>query len=120
MYLTRRCADGVDGSDHQQIADLAVELENWLADQVDITKPEAVFRTRGALIYKYMVFRQIDLKTHYSRLAFPSACNFPIPIKPGLFKGTYSAHGIELIMLSYDDHNKVTGLKITVRILYIF
>ncbi|ELT96841.1 hypothetical protein CAPTEDRAFT_224504 [Capitella teleta] len=36
------------------------------------------------------------------------------PIAPGLFKGSYGGHGIEVIQLKYDlDANKAVGLKIT-------
>ena len=36
------------------------------------------------------------------------------PIRPGLFKGTYSSHGIEIINLLYEDDLKtITGRKVT-------
>lgn len=60
------------------------------------------------------VLRQMDLKTHYSRLELPKVCNFKVPIQPGLFKGTYACHGIELIMLTYEDDRKAKAIKITV------
>jgi len=56
----------------------------------------------------------MDLKTHYSRLELPNACNFKVPIQPGLFKGTYGSHGIELIILTYEDDRKAKATKITV------
>lgn len=56
----------------------------------------------------------MDLKTHYSRLEVPKVCNFKVPIQPGLFKGTYASHGIELIMLTYEDDRKAKATKITV------
>ena len=91
------------------------ELQRWISDQVDMADAEAVSRTQSQLIYKYLVLRQMDLKTHYSRLTLPGRCDFQVPIQPGLFKGTYSAHGLELVLLSYEDKNKVTAVKITVR-----
>ena len=37
-------------------------------------------------------------------------------IQPGLFKGTYSVHGLELGLLTYeDDDRKAVITKITVR-----
>ena len=39
-----------------------------------------------------------------------------VPIQPGIFKGEYSVHGIELIMVTYnDDNTKMDAIKITVR-----
>jgi len=35
------------------------------------------------------------------------------PISPGIFKGTYGAHGIEIIELNYPSINVVEGVKIT-------
>src|SRR6218665_2016279 len=38
-----------------------------------------------------------------------------VVIQPGLFKGTYSYHGIELVMLTYDDEDgSAVFTKITV------
>ena len=36
-----------------------------------------------------------------------------VPIKPGLFKGNYGDHGIEIIQLGFDDLGNGFGLKIT-------
>lgn len=80
-----------------------------------MTDVGAVFRTRSQFIYKYLVLRQMDLKTHYSRLTLPDRCDFNVPIQPGLFKGTYSAHGLEMVLLTYEDNNKVSAVKVTVR-----
>lgn len=84
-YLIRKCVDGVDSAEHQEIPDLALELERWVSEQSDFAGEQAPY-TRRQLIYKYMVLRQIDLKTHYSRLVLPQRCDFRVPILPGLFK----------------------------------
>ena len=80
---------------------------------MDLNTEDAVF-IRRQLIYKYLVIRQFDLKTHYSRLVFPSDMH-NLPIQPGLFKGIYSVHALELVILTYEDVNKVQAVKITVR-----
>uniref|UniRef100_A0A8W8MPT3 Uncharacterized protein n=1 Tax=Magallana gigas TaxID=29159 RepID=A0A8W8MPT3_MAGGI len=47
-------------------------------------------------------------------LELPSKYRVNVPIQPGLFKGTYSAHGIEILSLDYnDDLTEVTVTKIT-------
>lgn len=110
-------------------------MERWVAEQSDFIGEDAVF-TKRQMIYKYLVLRQMDLKTNYSRLILPRQAGFPVPIQPGLFKvsyylfscpspylfiilptiqGTYSCHGLELIALSYeDDRKKLKAVKITV------
>lgn len=45
-------------------------------------------------------------------------------IQPGLFKGTYSSHGIELVLLSYSDGDKSAIMTkitvISVKLLFVF
>ena len=58
---------------------------------------------------------------HYqwSPLKLPCKSRVNAPIQPGLFKGTYSAHGIEVLSLDYDEElTEVTVTKITVRYHY--
>jgi len=110
-HIIRRCQEGIDSDDHQITSDSTHELQRWLSEQSDFTEEFGL--TRSQCIYKYLVLRQIEMTTHYSRLVLPSS-SFHVPIKPGLFKGTYSAHGLELVSLFYEgDGNKVTALKIT-------
>lgn len=52
--------------------------------------------------------------SHLYRLQYPAAPNFPVPIKPGIFKGTNGISGIQFLMVSYEDENTVIGRKITV------
>lgn len=111
--LTRKCVEGTNSDDHLEIPDFTLELQRWLNEQTDFTVEDAASIKRQ-LIYKYLVLRQIDLKTHYSRLILPATTRFNVPIQPGLFKGTYSVHGLELVSLLYEeDKNKVKTIKIT-------
>lgn len=55
------------------------------------------------------------LSYEYRRLNWPT-CKRKYPIEPGLFKGEYGAHGLELIMLSYEeDRPRAKATKITVK-----
>uniref|UniRef100_A0A0P6E0V0 F-box only protein n=1 Tax=Daphnia magna TaxID=35525 RepID=A0A0P6E0V0_9CRUS len=109
-YLTRECEISVENSNHHDSVD---DLEVWLSEQSDYLG-ELSSSTRTQMIYKYMVLRQTALKTHYSRLVLPKRCCYRVPIQPGLFKGTYSSHGLELILLNYEeDVNKVKAVKIS-------
>ena len=82
FYLTRQCVNGIENADHQDIFD---DMENWLDEQSDYLGENSAY-SRRQMIYKYMLLRQTDLKTHYSRLVFPQRCNFRVTIQPGLFK----------------------------------
>lgn len=34
-------------------------------------------------------------------------------ITPGLFKGTYSLHGVEILLFKYKDEHEIHGLKVS-------
>jgi len=53
-------------------------------------------------------------ESHFNRLQYPAAPNFPVPIQPGIFKGTDGLSGIQFLMLSYGDEHTAVGRKITV------
>ena len=55
-------------------------------------------------------------------MCFSASCNYKRldidttrggPVRPGLFKGTYGGHGIEIVSVKYEG-NKLHGTKITV------
>jgi len=57
------------------------------------------------------------LRHSYKRLHLPvtPTTKQPFPLQAGLFKGMYSSHGTELLMLSYDQRlNKAYVTKISV------
>ncbi|XP_056000497.1 F-box only protein 31-like [Ostrea edulis] len=57
----------------------------------------------------------LSSRHHYrwTPLEIPKA-RIDVPIQAGLFKGTYSAHGIEILSLAYNDEKtEVTATKIT-------
>ena len=57
------------------------------------------------------------LRHSYKRLHLPvtPTTKQPLPLQAGLFKGMYSSHGTELLMLSYDQQlNKAYVTKISV------
>ena len=62
----------------------------------------------------YFVFSYFRFNYLISRLE-QSPSRSSAVIQPGLFKGTYGVHGIEIIQLKYDENGKgVQGIKITV------
>ncbi|CAH1800568.1 unnamed protein product [Owenia fusiformis] len=62
---------------------------------------------------KFDIIRTLNTSLKFSRLHLPTNQNGKI-IQPGLFKGTYGAHGIEIVKLDYDvDKNEANAIKIT-------
>ena len=58
--------------------------------------------------------------SNYTRLALPVAnpAKYEI-VQPGIFKGTYGAHGIEIAALSFEeDHKVIVMKKMTVNQIY--
>ncbi|XP_076338039.1 F-box only protein 31-like [Tachypleus tridentatus] len=69
--------------------------------------------TQELLMMKFLILRQFNFNYQYCRIHAPKVST-KVPIKPGIFKGTYGAHGVELIMLSYEEHlGKAKAVKIT-------
>jgi len=111
-YLIRKCPEGPFGAIQQQEC---YELEEqFLADRfdwpsIDDADDDLSFlrdRTYGGLLNGY--------ESYYSRLVFPAAVEFSVPIKPGIFKATAGMTGIRLVILSYPDENTATALKVAV------
>lgn len=65
------------------------------------------------LLMKFLMISGYENSFQHQRLTLPALQPGAV-IQPGLFKGTYSAHGLELVMLRYEEHlNRVTVTKIT-------
>ncbi|XP_030831744.1 F-box only protein 31 [Strongylocentrotus purpuratus] len=91
-------------------------------------------KKHGASMFHDLIMEELDdltidefhvdhLKMKYMKLEeFDSICTFKsleppktvdnMPVKPGIFKGTYGGHGIELIYVTYVG-NRMMGMKIT-------
>ncbi|XP_034317266.2 F-box only protein 31 isoform X1 [Magallana gigas] len=95
----------------ENLTDLPV-FRRWISDEFE-DDPNAnmyfpCYRRRGV---DYLSSRH---EYRWSPLELPSKDRVNVPIQPGLFKGTYSAHGIEILSLDYnDDLTEVTVTKIT-------
>ena len=64
---------------------------------------------------KFMsLLKSSSYESHLYRIQYPATPNYPVPIKPGIFKGTDGLSGIQFLVLSYEDENTVIGRKITV------
>lgn len=64
-------------------------------------------------LMKFLMIREFENAFQHNRLEVPAHQPGAV-IQPGLFKGTYSAHGLELVMLSYEeDVTRVKVVKVT-------
>ena len=50
----------------------------------------------------------------FAQLKLPQSPSYSVPIEPGIFKGTYGEHGIEMVLLQYTGDKYVEGIKVTV------
>ncbi|KAK3596890.1 hypothetical protein CHS0354_029077 [Potamilus streckersoni] len=95
-------------SSHQEVNEDSVEFQRWMEqEKVKGTIPEL-------LRIKWQLIRNQKHQLKLSPLALPPLTPDRI-IQTGLFKGSYSAHGTELLMLSYSEEaheihlTKITG-----------
>ncbi|XP_076039869.1 F-box only protein 31-like isoform X2 [Oratosquilla oratoria] len=76
--------------------------------------------------YKLMTFHSVlSAGIEFKLFRIPASSDIPRTLlssnntcpseifSPGLFKGTYGAHGIEIIMFRYKDENEIHGVKVT-------
>ena len=67
----------------------------------------------------FLLLRKFNAKLNcrnvhgYLRLDTEQYLSNRLPIPPGIFKGTYSAHGIEIISVRYPSKASIEGIKLT-------
>lgn len=97
---------------HGKSARKAQEFREWLQEETGTTHLEDRHSEEMHLM-KFLHLREYQNTFQHHMTTFPCKRS-GIVIQPGLFTGTYSAHGLELIMLSYDDaKTKATATKVT-------
>lgn len=113
-YLMRECCEApFDGIEEHERNALR---QQYLADHVDwplmgdaADVEEVLWRLTNS--FANLLTENVS---YYSRFLFPPACEFSVPIQPGIFKAINGTEGIHLVSLSYQDENRVTGMKIMV------
>ncbi|XP_061578130.1 F-box only protein 31 isoform X2 [Cololabis saira] len=88
------------------------EFRTWLEEEWGRTLEEIFHEHMQELILmKFIYTSQYDNCLTYRRIYLPP----PMPsdlLKPGLFKGTYGSHGLEIVMLSFHG-NSARATKLT-------
>ncbi|XP_041453897.1 F-box only protein 31-like [Lytechinus variegatus] len=91
------------------------EFRDWIMEEINAEPGEFVIQNfdfhLDLLKMKYIKLREYDSICTFKGLEPPKAID-NMPIQPGIFKGTYGGHGIELIYVTYDG-NRIKGIKIS-------
>ncbi|KAM9228117.1 F-box only protein 31 isoform 2-T4 [Leptosomus discolor] len=88
------------------------EFRTWLREEWGRTLEDIFHEHMQELILmKFIYTSQYDNCLTYRRIYLPPSGPDDL-IKPGLFKGTYGSHGLEIVMLSFHG-KKAKGTKIT-------
>ncbi|XP_012999833.1 F-box only protein 31 isoform X1 [Cavia porcellus] len=88
------------------------EFRTWLREEWGRTLEDIFHEHMQELILmKFIYTSQYDNCLTYRRIYLPPSHPDDL-IKPGLFKGTYGSHGLEIVMLSFHGHH-ARGTKIT-------
>ncbi|XP_062502730.1 F-box only protein 31-like [Corticium candelabrum] len=93
----------------------SVSLRSWVREEyppafADIWENHGFLRQAFTNRYKSLQFRQQLVQ--YRPVALPPSLSSDFPLKPGIYKGTYSSHGIELILVTMEG-SIVKGQKLT-------
>ncbi|NXS35315.1 FBX31 protein, partial [Pomatostomus ruficeps] len=88
------------------------EFRTWLREEWGRTLEDIFHEHMQELILmKFIYTSQYDNCLTYRRIYLPPSSPGDL-IQPGLFKGTYGSHGLEIVMLSFHG-KKAKGTKIT-------
>ncbi|KAM5263665.1 F-box only protein 31 isoform 2-T2 [Ctenodactylus gundi] len=88
------------------------EFRTWLREEWGRTLEDIFHEHMQELILmKFIYTSQYDNCLTYRRIYLPPSHPSDL-IRPGLFKGTYGSHGLEIVMLSFHGH-RARGTKIT-------
>ncbi|KAJ6657188.1 hypothetical protein lerEdw1_002777, partial [Lerista edwardsae] len=99
---------------HHRLASLWAlqEFRTWLQEEWGRTLEDIFHEHMQELILmKFIYTSQYDNCLTYRRIYLPPRSADDL-IEPGLFKGTYGSHGLEIVMLSFHGR-KARGTKIT-------
>ncbi|XP_068696805.1 F-box only protein 31-like [Montipora foliosa] len=91
-------------------------LRRWMKDEYDnenllFYQPHMI----QLVLMKYVNMHSMHrMPIDFEALELPQQTDEELVIKPGIFKGTYSSHGVELVMVTFSSaEDKILGIKIT-------
>nr|XP_006814768.1 PREDICTED: F-box only protein 31-like [Saccoglossus kowalevskii] len=114
-----RCLKGPKGPHKCVITSVSItalhfhsyELQAWLEEELGNSEEFLHDHIQELLLMKFMIKSQYETVCLYKRIHLPEPMH-NVPIQPGLFKGTYGSHGVEVVNLTYQDM-QILGTKVT-------
>uniref|UniRef100_T1J548 F-box domain-containing protein n=1 Tax=Strigamia maritima TaxID=126957 RepID=T1J548_STRMM len=98
---------------HEYLGSKEQEFFEWLKDETSVAHLLDV-HLKELFLMKFLNIREYERNAFEHRRLRPSPPKADAIIQPGLFKGTYSSHGLELVLLTYDSYGtKVKVTKVT-------
>ncbi|XP_077503945.1 F-box only protein 31-like [Amblyomma americanum] len=103
-----------DSSHHRHPNGKHQELREFLSEHSSVPLDMHQFpHSQEMLLMKFLILRQFDYAFHYKRVRLQAPLT-GVPIQPGIFKGTYGTHGVELIQIEYIDNcTKLRATKLS-------
>ncbi|XP_049276035.1 F-box only protein 31 isoform X2 [Rhipicephalus sanguineus] len=93
-----------DSNHHRHPNGKHQELRDWIHEETSVPLDMHQFpHSQELLLMKFLILRQLDYAFQYKRVTLQAPLT-GVPIQPGIFKGTYGTHGLELIQLEYVDN----------------
>ncbi|XP_070575363.1 F-box only protein 31-like [Ptychodera flava] len=105
------CAKCCKPDKHRHPGGRHEEFRSWLEEELGNPNENLHDLIRELLLMKFMITNQYETVCHYKKIVLPVPMQ-DVPIQPGLFKGTYGSHGVEIVNVSYKD-DKIHGTKVT-------
>ncbi|KAG1649944.1 F-box only protein 31 [Nymphon striatum] len=93
------------------VDDFLPALLNWIQEETGAATLQDVSDLYDILLSKYITISNRNLRYECSQLTIKRRKPNHCLIQPGLFKGTYGSHGIELVNLSYSDSGNTAIVK---------
>lgn len=84
------------------------ELRDWLLEEASVSLDMHQFpHSQELLLMKFLIMRQFEygFAFQYRRVELQGR-QAGVPIQPGIFKGTYGTHGLELVQIEYFENCK--------------
>ncbi|EEC12435.1 hypothetical protein IscW_ISCW008525 [Ixodes scapularis] len=103
-----------DSSQHRHPSGKHQELRDWLHEEASVSLDMHQFpHSQELLLMKFLILRQYDYSFQYRRVRLQESPP-GVPIRPGIFVGTYGTHGLELVQLEYlDGASKLRAVKLS-------
>ncbi|KAK2152905.1 hypothetical protein LSH36_315g05031 [Paralvinella palmiformis] len=93
---------------------LSETVIEWLREETgEPNLNMADIHRREMALMKFMVLLEYQCNVQFAQLKLPQSPSYSVPIEPGIFKGTYGEHGIEMVLLQYTSDKYVEGIKVT-------